>query len=92
MAEFLVEVYVPRTAGAAVVITEVRARSGARELTGEGRPVRFVRSMFVPEDETCFFLYEAASADLVDAAMRRAGLPFERVAELFDRSRGGGKL
>jgi hypothetical protein len=40
-----------------------------------------VRSVFVPEDETCFCLYEAASAaDVLDAA-RCAGLAFGTVVE-----------
>ena len=53
--------------------------------------MRCVRSIFVPEDETCFFLYEADSADAVRAAVERAALPSARVAELFDRAAAGGK-
>ena len=41
-------------------------------------PVRYVRAIFVPEDETCFFLYEAGSVDAVRKAARRAGLGCER--------------
>jgi hypothetical protein len=37
--------------------------------------------LFVPEDETCFYLYEAASADDVREAARRANLPAETVVE-----------
>ncbi len=43
--------------------------------------MRFVRSIFVPEDEACFHLYEATSAETVHKAARRAGLAFERVTE-----------
>jgi hypothetical protein len=43
--------------------------------------VRFLRSVFVPEDETCFYLYEAASVDDVREAARRAALPFATVVE-----------
>lgn len=39
------------------------------------RQARFLRSVFVPEDEACFHLYEAASAADVRAAARRAPNP-----------------
>jgi hypothetical protein len=78
--EFLVELYVSRTDGTVVESNARSARKAAEELTAEGRPVRYVRSMFVPEDETCFFLYEADAAADVEEAARRAALPFDRVA------------
>jgi hypothetical protein len=80
MPEFLVELYLPRGEGAAV---ERRARDACRAaeaLSREGRPVRYVRSIFVPEDETCFFLYEASTADDVEEAARRASIRFDGVA------------
>ena len=83
MAEFLVELYVSRTDGAATVArTAERLRLGADAVTRAGTPVRLVRSIFVAEDETCFLLLEAESAGDVRAAALRAGLGFEHVAEL----------
>ncbi|MDQ3669189.1 MAG: DUF4242 domain-containing protein [Actinomycetota bacterium] len=81
MPEFLVELYVPRTDAAAVEQGAARARLAAAELTREGTPVRYVRSIFVPEDETCFLLCEAGSVDDVRETARRAALSFERIAE-----------
>ncbi len=82
MAEFLLELYISRTDDLAVVRGAVEARVAAVEaLTREGTPIRYVRSIFVPEDETCFYLYEAASVDAVREAAHRAGLAFERIAE-----------
>jgi hypothetical protein len=49
----------------------------------EGTPVRYLRSIFVPEDEICFLLYEAGSADAVREAALRARLPVERVAAVI---------
>jgi len=81
VAEFLLELYMSRTDGAAVARSAESARLAAEELTRAGTPVRYLRSIFVPEDETCFFLYEATSAKDVAAAAHRAGLRFERIAE-----------
>jgi hypothetical protein len=80
MPEFLVELYVPHGGDAAVARHARSARSAALQLTREGRPVRYMRSIFVPEDETCFFLYEAATAGDVEEAARRASLRFDHVA------------
>lgn len=81
MAEYIVEFYVARDDVAAVELGAERGRRAAEELSQEGAPVRFLRSIFLPVDETCFFLYEAASAELVHEVARRAQLPFDRVAE-----------
>ena len=81
MAEFLVEMYVSRTELGAVERGVERTRISATRLSAEGTPVRCLRSLFVPDDETCFLLYEAGSADAVRETLRRAGLAFERVAE-----------
>jgi predicted methyltransferase MtxX (methanogen marker protein 4) len=78
--EFLLELYVSREAEAVVRGTSERARSAADELTRAGTPVRCVCSIFVPEDETCFLLYEADSIGVVQEAASRAGLSFERIA------------
>jgi ubiquinone/menaquinone biosynthesis C-methylase UbiE len=42
--------------------------------------VSCVRSIFVPQDETCFLLFEAPSADAVEEAVRRAGLRHEHIS------------
>ena len=55
----------------------------------EGIPVRFVRSLFVPEDDACFHLYEAASPEQVREAARRASLPFEKLFEAIRGSMDG---
>jgi hypothetical protein len=81
VATFVLELYLARTEAAAVELGAERARLAAAQVTREGRPVRFLQSIFVPEDETCFLLYEAGSAGDVRVAAQRAGLPAARVAE-----------
>ena len=81
MAEFLVELYVSRTGAVALEEGTARARLAAAQLTREGTPVRYLRSIFVPEDETCFFLCEAVSEEAVRETARRAALSFERISK-----------
>jgi hypothetical protein len=81
MAEFLLELYVSRTEPETVEAGAERAQRAAEQLSCEGTPIRFLHTMFVPEEETCFYLYEAASADVVREAARRAELAPESVVE-----------
>ena len=46
----------------------------------EGKPVRYVHSTIVPEDESCLFLLEATSESLVREAYARARVQFERIS------------
>jgi hypothetical protein len=84
MAEYLVELYLSRDGKPDLEGAVARVRAAAQELTREGAPVRYLRTIFVPEDETCFFLYDAASAEAAGEATRRAGLSFDRVVEAID--------
>lgn len=81
MTEFLAEVYVSRTGCAATHEAWQRLVRAAAELTAEGQSVRPVRSIFVPEDETCFLLFEAGTAEAVHETARRAAVTCERVVE-----------
>jgi hypothetical protein len=85
---FLAESYLPRPRASDVRERERRAREAARELTRRGTPIRFVRSIFVPEDEICFFVFDAMSASAVEAACARAALRFERVVEAIESRPG----
>jgi hypothetical protein len=58
-----------------------RVRSAAEALSREGTPVRFVRSVYVPEYEACRLVFEAPTPDAVALAGRRAGLVNPRIVE-----------
>lgn len=79
MPSYLVEVHLPHSHADEARATARRARAAAEELTREGTPVDYVRTTFLPEDETCFHLFEAASAGAVEEVSRRAGLGRARV-------------
>jgi hypothetical protein len=81
MREFVAEQYLSAAAPSANVKLAGVARRAAEELSCEGTQVRFVRSIFIPEDETCFHFYLAESAEAVQVAAARASLRLERVAE-----------
>ena len=74
MADFLVEVYTPRLEEAALATLVARLEAAAEAISTEGSRVTYLRSIHVPEDETCFHLFEAESAEIVREAGRRAAL------------------
>lgn len=80
MPEYAVEMYMARDAADAADAAR-RARRAAEDMAREGASVRFVRLLFMPEDETCFLLFEARDMTLVRAAAEQAGLQVDRVAE-----------
>ena len=76
---YLVEAYLPADARRADV--ERRARETAHALNREGVPVRYVRSILVPSDETCFHVLEAQSKAAVTELVDRAAIPSVRIME-----------
>jgi hypothetical protein len=46
--------------------------------------IRYVRTMFVPDDETCFLVFEAASEEIVREACRHAELGSPRIVPVVE--------
>jgi hypothetical protein len=86
MREFVAEQYLSAQAAGTGECRAVAAREAAEQLTREGTEVHLVRSIFVPEDETCLHLFQAESIEAVRAAAKRASLRLERVAEAVSDS------
>jgi hypothetical protein len=81
MAQFMLELYVSRSDRDAALDRAERARTCAKQVQREGPAVRLSLVIFVPEDETCLLLYEAASVESVRRCARLAGLPVEHIVD-----------
>ena len=79
MPEFLAETYTPRLTPGAPAPSAAGVARAAALAAGSQAPVRFLGAVAVPEEETCFWLYQAPSAAAVRAAMTAAGLRPERI-------------
>ena len=84
MPRYLVEAYVPRSRERDARATGRDARAAAAELVREGTPVRYVRMTFLPDDETCFHIFEAGSKEDVSEACRRAGIDSGRIVSAVE--------
>ena len=56
----------------------------SQRFTSEGKPVRYIRSTFVPGDSRCMCLFEASSQELVKDVNETAGIPFTGIVEALD--------
>jgi muconolactone delta-isomerase len=81
MRTYLLELYAPNATPQAVRDAAAHAQQAAHELCAEGTSIRYLRSVFVPDDETCFHLYAADSIETLHAAAARAGLSDGRIVE-----------
>jgi Protein of unknown function (DUF4242) len=79
MRRFLVEAYTP--ASIRIADVEQRAREAAEHLARGGTDVQYVRAIFVPEDEICLYLLDAASIEDANDLVRRAGISPDRIVE-----------
>jgi hypothetical protein len=78
---YVIEAYSPGSGAAAQC---ERARLAAQS----GNGVRYVRTIFLPADETLLHAFEATSPDALSEAARVAGLAYERIVEAVEGSAG----
>ena len=81
LSRFLVELDRPDLVSAEIQALAERSRAVAAEMRGEGASLRYLRTIYVPEDGRCFLLFEGGSAIEVGEAGRRAGLAPTRLVE-----------
>jgi Protein of unknown function (DUF4242) len=81
---FLVERDLEGISMADLAMTQMQAVRQAALMYDEGDRVRYVRSVFVPQDGRCLCLFEARNADVVTRLNRAGRLPFERILPAMD--------
>jgi hypothetical protein len=84
MAVYVVDRKLPGIDHAGLVAAQRAAIDVSARYTSSGRPLRYVRSVYIPGEDRCMCLFEATDAETVAEGNREAGLPFERVLEAVD--------
>lgn len=56
----------------------------SRRMTEDGKPVRYIRSTYVPGEARCMCLFEAPNAQRVREVNEEAQIPFTRIVEALD--------
>jgi hypothetical protein len=76
---YFVEAYVPNTRVQEARAAGQRASAAAGQLSQDDIAISYVRTTFLPDDETCFHVFEAASEEIVQEVCRRAGISTGRI-------------
>ena len=84
MQSYLVEVYLPRRDARNADAASRSVRAAVAALAETGVTIRHVRPTFLPDDETCFHLVEAETAQAVGELCRKAGLGHARVVAALE--------
>ncbi len=84
MSVYLVERDLPGISMEDLAAAQKRAIQVGKELTAEGREVRYIRSTFVPGEHRCMCLFEAPNPEHVREANERAEIPFIRIIPAED--------
>ncbi len=84
MSVYLVDRFLPGMTADQWALAERAAMAVSERFSASGKPVRFLRCTFVPEEAHCMSLYEARSAKIVQEVNEAAQLPFTRIIEAVD--------
>ena len=89
MATYLVERDLPGVTMEQLAAAQKRAIQVGKDLTAQGREVRYIRSTFVPGEQKCMCLFEAPNPEHVREANEKAEIPFTRIVAAEDLSPRG---
>jgi len=84
MPTYLVERDLPGITMEQLAEAQKKAIQMVKELTAQGRHVRYIRSTFMPGEDKCICLFEAPNPEHVREANERGQIPFTRIVVAQD--------
>ena len=84
MPVYMVERNLPGIEMEQLAAAQKAAIETSNRFTDDGKPVRYIRTTFVPGEAHCMCLFEAANSDLVEEVNQAAQIPYTRVIEALD--------
>ena len=84
MAVYMVERDLPGITMDQLAGAQRAAIDTSERFTAAGKPVRYIRSTFVPAEARCLCLFEAPDSASVREVNEAAGLPFRQISEALD--------
>jgi hypothetical protein len=84
MSVYMVERELPGIEMEQLAAAQKAAIDTSNKFTSEGKPVRYIRTTFVPGEAHCMCLFEAGDPEHVREVNETAGIPFTRIVEALD--------
>ena len=84
MPVYMVDRNLPGVTVEQLAVAQKAAIETSRKFSAQGKPVRYIRSTFVPGEAHCMCLFEASDPELVKQVNEEAKIPFTRVTEAVD--------
>ena len=84
MPVYMVERDLPGIKMEQLAAAQKAAIEAGKELTAQGRQVRYIRSTFVPGENKCMCLFEAPNPENVREANELAKIPFSKIVPAMD--------
>jgi hypothetical protein len=84
MTVYMVERSLPGVTMEQLGAAQKAAIETSEKFTSEGKPVRYIRTTFVPGTSATMCLFEGDSAELVRAVNDEANIPYDNVVEALD--------
>ncbi|HEV2314676.1 MAG TPA: DUF4242 domain-containing protein [Candidatus Acidoferrales bacterium] len=84
MAVYMVERNLPGITMEQLAEAQKSAIATSKEFTKNGKPVRYIRSMFLPEEARCMCMFEAQAPQYVKEVNETAKIPFTRIVKAED--------
>lgn len=84
MSVFMVERHLPGITPEQLGGAQQAAITTSQRFTASGRPGRYIRSTFVPDEALCLCLFEASMREHVREVNDAASLPYRRIVEALD--------
>lgn len=84
MSVYMVERELPGISMDQLAGAQKAAIDTSKQFTKEGKPVEYIRSMYVPGEDKVMCLFKAENADTVRQVNDKAKIPYKRVVEAMD--------
>lgn len=84
MSVYMVERDLPGITMDQLAAAQKAAIETSQRFTADGKPVRYIRSTYLPAEAKCMCLFEAPDAALVKAVNEAAQIPFTRIVQALD--------
>ena len=84
MTMYIVERTLPGISRDELAVVQHAVIEMSEKFTAQSRPVKYIRTIFIPSESYCLSLFEATNASIVRDLNESAQIPFTRILEAID--------